>query len=266
MVVAGCGTEQAGEKNEKAVAGMKAPANEATKEKQKEVSEKLQKDESEETGENGAEAFQVNKDDWSVEAESESASGQKHAMLTFDDVPDAHTEEMAETLKEHDVPAIFFVNGVYLEEEEGREALRKIDEMGFAIGNHTTNHSELPALSEEEQQDEIQETTNLIEEVTGSKPEFFRAPYGSNTNYSDEYVSSHGMVKMNWTFGYDTKPGYREPEALAEQTVETDLLGDGANILMHDRGWTEEALPDIITKLENRNYDFVDPDDINGPI
>lgn len=75
----------------------------------------------------------------------------KVALLTIDDAPDKHGLEMAKTLKAADAPTIFFVNGHFIDSEEGKEELRKIHELGFPIGNHTMTHASLPDLSQEEQ-------------------------------------------------------------------------------------------------------------------
>src|SRR5690625_4775654 len=62
------------------------------------------------------------------------------ALITIDDAPDGQAVGMAETLSEMGAGAIFFVNGMFIQDEVGREALEEIHEMGFEIGNHTTTH------------------------------------------------------------------------------------------------------------------------------
>lgn len=182
------------------------------------------------------------------------------ALLTYDDAPDNYAVDIAEVLVEHDAPAIFFVNGMYIENEEGQDMLRQIHEMGFAIGNHTHTHPSLPSLTEEEQTEEIMKTSDLIEEIIGERPRFFRAPFGQNTDHVRELVKEDGMVLMNWTYGYDWESGYMEAEPLADIMVNTELLRYGANLLMHDRSWTLEATPAIIEGLREKDYEIVDPD------
>src|SRR5699024_12827362 len=62
------------------------------------------------------------------------------SLLTFDDAPDQYAVDIAHTLKEHDVSAIFFVIVMYLESEEGKKRLKEIYDLGFEIGNHTQTH------------------------------------------------------------------------------------------------------------------------------
>ena len=128
---------------------------------------------------------------------------EKVVLLTIDDAPDGYALEMAHTLKDLDAPAIFFVNGMFLESEEGKAALKEIHDLGFAIGNHTYNHFNLDELTPEDVKLEIVDTSNLIEEVIGEKPKFFRAPFGVNNETSFAVAEELGMTVMNWTYGYD---------------------------------------------------------------
>lgn len=212
-------------------------------------------------------------DTWDVVPLDEDAN-EKVVLLTIDDAPENHAVEMAATLKELDAPAIFFVNGHFLQTEEGKEALQTIHDMGFAIGNHTYSHQQLSLVDESVQKEEILELSQLIEEIIGEKPKFFRAPHGDNTDFAKELVEDEGMLLMNWTYGYDYFEPYQDAEKLTEAMVtgegpEVDvpysLLKPGANLLMHDREWTAAALKDIVNGLREKGYDIVDPETIQLP-
>lgn len=189
-------------------------------------------------------------------------------LLTIDDAPANNALEMAETLKELDAGAIFFVNGHFLDTPEEEEALKQLHQMGFLIGNHTYSHPLLTEISEEEQREEIVSLNDRVEEIIGERPKFFRAPNGMNTDFSEALVEDEGMVLMNWTYGYDYFEPYMDAEKLAEAMItgegpEVDvaysLLKPGANLLMHDRDWTNEALAEIVTGLRDSGYEIVDP-------
>ena len=188
----------------------------------------------------------------------------KAVLLTIDDAPDKHSLDMAKTLKELDAPAIFFVNGHFIDTDEDKAVLKEIYEMGFAIGNHTKTHPNLQQISEAEQEDEIISVSNTVEEVIGERPMFFRAPFGLNTDFSRELVKNDGMLLMNWSYGYDWEKQYLEAGPLADIMVNNDSLRDGANLLMHDREWTAEALKDIVEGLRAKGYDLIDPATIQG--
>lgn len=185
-------------------------------------------------------------------------------LLTIDDAPDENAVAMAQTLKELDAPAIFFVNGMFIESEEGKEKLREIHELGFEIGNHTYNHFNMAEITPEDTALEIIDTGDLIEEATGERPKFFRAPFGVNSEASIRIAEEENMAVMNWTYGFDWEPEYQEAGALSDIMVNTEMLGDGANLLMHDRRWTSEALPDIVNGLRDKGYSLIDPELIDA--
>ncbi|UOQ43183.1 polysaccharide deacetylase family protein [Halobacillus salinarum] len=189
----------------------------------------------------------------------------KVALLTFDDAPDEHAVQMAETLKKFNAPAIFFVNGHFINTPEGKEKLKKIHEMGFMIGNHTETHSSLPSLTKEEQKKEIVALNDKIEKIIGERPKFFRAPFGENTDYSKKLAAEENMLIMNWTYGYDWNKEYMDADKIADIMVNTPLLANGSNLLMHDRDWTAKALPRIIKGLRNKGYELLDPHLIKTP-
>jgi len=198
--------------------------------------------------------------DWSIVSDDEA---ERAVLLTIDDAPERYSLEMAETLSQLDVQAIFFVNGHFLESEEQRNMLKEIYELGFTIGNHTYSHENLTTLSEEEQKNEIIRVNEMVEEITGEKPKFFRAPFGENTEYSRKLIEKEDMLLMNWTFGYDWEQQYMDAEALSSVTIDSEYLKDGANILMHDREWTNDALESIVNGLSEKGYDFIDPERIH---
>ncbi|MFB1051893.1 polysaccharide deacetylase family protein [Paraliobacillus sp. JSM ZJ581] len=189
-------------------------------------------------------------------------------LLTIDDAPDKYALEMANTLKDLDANAIFFVNGHFLNTDEQKETLKKIHEMGFEIGNHTMTHANLTKIDEQTQRQEIVSLSDLIEEVIGERPKFFRAPHGANTDYSRELVKKEKMILMNWTYGYDYFAPYQDAEKLKKAMIsgegpevgeEYSLLKPGANLLMHDREWTNAAMADIVIGLRDKGYTMVNP-------
>lgn len=189
-------------------------------------------------------------------------------LLTFDDSPqppDSQTLEIAQTVKEKGANAIFFVMGQFLESEESRKIIKEVSDMGFEIGNHSYSHPDMASISYEEQLEEIVATNDAIEEITGKRPRFFRAPYGSYNADTDAISELENMTLMNWTYGYDWVDGYMEETALADIMINAPELGSGGNLLMHDRPWTAAAIGTIIDGLRAQGYEMVDPKLIESP-
>lgn len=206
--------------------------------------------------------YVLNEDLWTIEPIEDSTESQV-ALLTIDDAPYGNALDMAETMQEKGVSAIFFVNGMYLD-EDGRQVIQTLHDMGFEIGNHTQNHPNLSELTIDQQRNEIVETNDIIEETIGIRPRFFRAPFGVMNADTYTVLDEEGMTAMNWTYGYDWEEQYQNPENLTNIMVNAPELNHGANLLMHDRTWTRDALGDIIDGLAEKGYSFVNPSELTA--
>lgn len=268
LVIGGCSTSSSNEDKDSSVDQVKdeenhddndntsTSKNEENDEKEEIAEDKEAEDDKEEVSKSMTPLYEVN-DVWSIVPIDN--ANDKVVLLTIDDAPDKYGLEMAHTLKELDAPAIFFVNGHFLETPEKKEELKEIRDMGFMIGNHTVTHAYLPDLSEEEQKEEIVELNDLVEDALDERPKFFRAPNGANTDYTKKIAKEEGMTLMNWSYGYDWEEEYQTKEAITEIMLNTELLSNGSNLLMHDREWTAKALEDIVTGLREQGYELVDP-------
>lgn len=266
VLFAGCsnGTE---DKNKQKTSEKDPEIEEQGKEDDQQESDLDDEEDIEEPSEEVIEAtYKVNGENWSIEPIDN--ANEKVVLLTIDDAPDKHALDMAKTLQALDANAIFFVNGHFLETEEEKEILKEIYDMGFMIGNHTYSHFNLQDLTVEEQKEEIVKVNDMVEEIIGERPKFFRAPHGANTDYTKELAKEEGMTLMNWSYGYDYFKPYMDKEKLTtamitgegpEVDVPYSLLKPGANLLMHDREWTAAALHDIVTGLRDKGYEMVDP-------
>lgn len=193
-------------------------------------------------------------------------------LATVDDVPRKLPEtptssvEEAQAMADRGIYGIFFVNGMYLQGEdgeEGRQALKEIADMGHVIGNHTLTHYGLDQVPDEETlRHEIIGNQDIIEEVIGYRPQFFRPPHGIEIPELEGILEEENMVSMNWSYGFDWDENYSNPAMLADVMVNTEFLSPGANLLMHDLTWTNQAMPAILDGIQAKGYEFVDARDI----
>jgi peptidoglycan/xylan/chitin deacetylase (PgdA/CDA1 family) len=82
-------------------------------------------------------------------------------------------------LATQNVKATFFVTAHFA--ENNKRTLRKMLEAGHEIGNHGLRHRRRSPLNFKEETERIEESTNIIESVTGVKPCGYREPYLSIT-------------------------------------------------------------------------------------
>ena len=117
--------------------------------------------------------------------------------LTFDDGPHrVYTKKLLDGLRERGVKASFFLVGENIPGNE--ELVRQMAKDGHLIGVHCMAHVDLARQPIEKSVEEIRETADWIEAVTGKRPEYIRPPYGSWSTELQERVSAvHTVVLMH---------------------------------------------------------------------
>ncbi len=153
-------------------------------------------------------------------------------LITIDDGPDPHdTPRLLDLLDRHQTKAIFFMIGekVRAHPELAREVVRR----GHEIGNHTQTHPQAwfwcagPAATRRE----IVECQLVIEEVTGTKPRWFRAPVGHRNLFTHPIASELGLRVMAWNRrGYDAVE--KDPQKVLARILPGLRRGD--IVLLHE--------------------------------
>ncbi|RRJ67816.1 polysaccharide deacetylase family protein [Paenibacillus oralis] len=195
---------------------------------------------------------------------NEEGTDKKVVLLTFDDGPKEREmiEGLIDTLDKHGAKAIFFVNGYRVKAHP--ELLQLIHERGQIVGNHSWDHIDLKKESEANMRQQIEDVQAIVKETIGETPRFFRPPFGSGNDVTHQIADDNGLIYMTWSNGsldWDSK-NKNKPDAVIQNVL--DQLHAGSNILMHELPWTVEALDELLTKLEDKGYGFVDPESI-GP-
>lgn len=181
------------------------------------------------------------------------------AALTFDDGPDLrHTSLLLDGLKEREVKASFFLLGEKIEQYP--ELVRRMQEEGHLVGNHTYHHVQLDKLNETKAREEILKTNNLIYETTGVYPQYMRPPFGAWKKNLELCVE---MLPVFWTI--DTLDWKVKNTEKIVRTVQ-EQIEDGAIILMHDEYDTSvEAALKVADALKEQGYELVTVDQLILP-
>ena len=162
--------------------------------------------------------------------------------LTFDDGPSESTPALLEILDRHRVPATFFQCGANIRRLPG--IARQVSQAGHEIGNHSDTHPYFCLRSPAAMQSELSRAQASIEDATGAKPRFFRAPYGVRWFGLRAVQRQLGLMGVMWTsIGVDWK--------LPSDRIVSRLLqgaGNGAIFCLHD-GRLLEPRPNIDATL-----------------
>ena len=176
--------------------------------------------------------------------------------LTFDDGPHpVYTPKLLDGLKERNVKATFFVVGKNI---EGREdIIKRMDEEGHLIGNHTYDHVKITGLPEEEACAQITKTSELVKEITGKNTEFVRPPFGA---WDKKLECGFEMFPVLWSIDpldWTTKNVYAVVQKVLSRAEENSI------ILLHDYyDSSVEAALKIVDALLERGFEFVTVDEL----
>lgn len=185
-------------------------------------------------------------------------TSEKIVALTFDDGPHpVHTPLVLDILKEKNIRAAFFVKGRAAAMHP--EILKRIDEEGHILGNHSWSHSFwFDFFSFRRMRKDLETTNILIEEITGRIPRFFRPPYGVTNPPLARAIMETGMITIGWNIrSLDTLKG--DPEKILSRI--SSSLSPGSIILMHDNLPAGNViLGRVIDEVKKNGYTFVRAD------
>ena len=160
----------------------------------------------------------------------------RELALTYDDGPNpAWTPQLLDLLAEHGVRATFFMVGGFVKAET--DLARRVFEAGHLIGNHTWSHPKLSAVSDAKVLEELTRTNDILSEITGKPPVFFRPPFGARRPYVLKLARQLGLVPVTWNA---MTSDWSEPSA---DKIATNLMnkidrnqrrGYASNIVLHD--------------------------------
>lgn len=178
--------------------------------------------------------------------------------LTFDDGPGPYTECLLDGLKERGVKASFFLIGRSVKEYP--EAVKRMEEEGHLIGNHTYSHVKLKGLSPEETRREIQKTDEAVYEITGKHVAYLRPPFGE---WEEDLELTYPVLPVMWTvdpLDWTTENVEEIVDRVVTQAGENDM------ILLHDcYDSSVEAALRIVDRLLAEGFDFVRVDELLIP-
>ncbi len=183
-------------------------------------------------------------------------AGRKTVALTFDDGPhETWTPALLDGLKERGVKATFFLMGENIEGKE--EIVRRIAEEGHLIGNHSYRHVQLTKAGVDDVCESFERTGDIIEELTGRRPQYVRPPYG---DWNEELECRTNLTTVLWNVDSMDWSSQSSSQIAGKVCREVE---DGDIILMHDifRS-SEEAALEIIDRLTQEGWRFVTVDEL----
>jgi peptidoglycan-N-acetylmuramic acid deacetylase len=192
-------------------------------------------------------------------------SENKVLYLTFDaGYENGNVEKILNTLKEKNVPAAFFLlDHIIL---KNTELVRRMNDEGHFVCNHTKNHKDLSTLSREEIIDNITDLERIYEQKCNAPmKKYFRFPEGRYSEDALAVINELGYKTIFWSFGYADWDDKNQPPAEASFKKILSNTHNGAVILLHPTSATNaEILPLLIDEWRNMGYTFGNLDELTS--
>jgi peptidoglycan-N-acetylglucosamine deacetylase len=195
----------------------------------------------------------------------------KEIILSFDDGPHpTYTPQILDILNKNDIKGTFFILGENA--LQNRDLIKRMQEEGHELGNHTFTHPDLTAITPLQMRMELNATQRLVQEITGHSMTLFRPTYDADTVLAaeSEQLAVWQAQEMGYTMVGQTIDSSDWKGLSSEEMVHQvlDQLPEGNVILFHDAGGdrsnTVEALPMIIKELKAQGYTFTTVGELIG--
>jgi len=186
--------------------------------------------------------------------------------LTFDDGPNGKaTSQVLDVLQRYQVQATFFLIGRNVERDPALAA--RIVREGHLVGNHSYGQKRLLAFrSFDCIQHDLAKTTELIVQATGTRPRYFRPPYGLMTARMQQVCVELGLFPLG-VHVFVNDSFITDPTRIARSVLRS-IQGGAYIVVLHDGFGTVDApsrivvakaLEYIIPELNRQGYRWVNP-------
>ncbi len=182
---------------------------------------------------------------YSVEREGKAISLGINCAWDNADIP-----QLLDILDQAGVKATFFVVGQWCDKYP--ESVKAIGDAGHEIGNHSDRHKDMTKLDRTGIVEEIENASDKVEKITGTRPKLFRAPSGAYNDLLVETARGLGYEVIQWDCDSIDWKGYTADEICSK--IEKKA-GPGSITLFHSGAkHTAEALPRVIEYLKGEGY------------
>lgn len=179
----------------------------------------------------------------------------KLVALTFDDGPSQYTGKLLDALKKHNAKATFFVVGSRIGNDSSNALLKRMENEGHVVGNHSQNHKNLKYLSAGNVASEMYTAAERIKTAIGHYPIVMRCPGGNYNSTVQAYAKEISVPIIQWSL--DTVD-WRDRNKTTVLSRAKNGIKDGSIVLMHDLySTTVDAAIELIPYLQQQGYTLV---------
>lgn len=177
-------------------------------------------------------------------------------VLTFDEgYENGFTSQILDTLKKEQVSAVFFITYDYA--KRNPDLVRRMIAEGHVVGNHTTTHPSMAALSRSEIETELMTLHRYVHDEFGYDMSLMRPPMGEFSEQSLYYTQQLGYKSIFWSFAYKDYDVNAQPDCTTALKRLNEALHPGAIYLLHAVSKTNcQILSQWIQTAKTNRYQF----------
>lgn len=178
------------------------------------------------------------------------ATDDRRVWLTIDDGPSEQTHAILDLLDAHAAKATFFLVGDRALQRP--DDVREIARRGHGIGNHSATHPQawFWALGPRRMAGEIARTQDILGELGGVRPHWFRAVVGMANPFVSAPLRAQGLARVAWSArGFD---GVGSTPQATVRRIEA-ALAPGGIVLLHEGGVAIRSVETMRLLLERLN-------------
>ena len=190
---------------------------------------------------------------YNVQTEENAVSLTMNCAWNADDI-----DSILDTLNKYNIKITFFIVGDWADKYP--EAVKKINENGHEIGNHSNTHPHINKLNIDKNCEEITKCSEKLKNITGKEVNLYRCPYGEYNNTVINASNSLNYYPIQWsldTLDYTGLTGNEMWNRLDRKLKKGDI------ILMHNgTKHTADSLELLIKNIQSKGFEIKKVSDI----
>lgn len=190
---------------------------------------------------------------YNVQTEENAVSLTMNCAWNADDI-----DSILDTLNKYNIKITFFIVGDWADKYP--EAVKKINENGHEIGNHSNTHPHINKLNIDKNCEEITKCSEKLKNITGKEVNLYRCPYGEYNNTVINAANSLNYYPIQWsldTLDYTGLTGNEMWNRLDRKLKKGDI------ILMHNgTKHTADSLELLIKNIQSKGFEIKKVSDI----
>ena len=166
----------------------------------------------------------------------------QNVLLSFDDGPGPHTDELLNLSQEYNIKFAFFI--LPQQAQKYPEIVRRIVKEDHILGSHFSQHRYHIMDTKTNILNSLNKSVEKIEDISQNTIKYCRVPYGSLLPWQEKWIDQSGYTHVFWSL--DSKDYNLETSEKIINRVRDNIQSDDI-VLFHDG---ESVHPQIVQIVE----------------